>query len=239
MSDNNADNYDAYLTQLLELPPGPERDNLLELLKSATATSLQPDLYMQSVRVLEVADLLWAEGFRAPALDEDPIAAMLGLVPDSRYQLDSRAFKRALQASGLKPTGLAAALTRRGWEVATRDVFGWEGRGASRVSPALLRVVAQVLNVDPDRITATADAGAAPQPTATLSVADEVAASPKFRQVVERYARLRGMTERMAASALHSGMVATVHRGEHPTVAQMLASVEAMVDALEANSEDT
>lgn len=216
------------VARLLELPPGRERERLLSELSGEGRAEAQ--------RLLEVADLVWADAHGAPALDDDPAAAVLGLVPDVGYQLDSAALRRARSSAGLKPTALAAALARRGWSVSAGDVFGWETRTAAAVPPALVRAVAEILRIDPDRLTIASasrnrPAVGASQPA--VMIAAEVASAPQFRALVERFARVQRMTTKMASSALQARMLATVHRGDQPTAEQMLAAVEALVDALE------
>lgn len=216
------------LARLLELPPGPERGRLLR--------ELSVEARAEAQGLLEVADLVWEDAHGAPALEDDPTAAVLGLVPEAGYQLDPAALKRARTRAGLKPTALAAALTRRGWSVSAGDVFRWETRTAAAVPPALVRAVAELLRVDPDRL--TIESAARDRPTfgagqLAVKIAGEVASTPQFRSLTERFARVQGVTTRMASSALRARMLATVHRGDQPTAEQMLAAVEALVDALE------
>lgn len=238
MTDEQQDAYAKYIARLLELPPGDERDRMLETLRVQTFGGVVgDDVYDDVRRLVQVADLVWLDAHRAPALEDDAVAAMLGLVPDAGYRLDPTAFKRARAAARMEPTTIADVLTKRGWTVSAGDVFNWEIRGAASVPPALIRAVAQVLNTNPDRLTA---------PTSRLASAEahienatqQAAASPRFVALVARFARIQGMTEKMAASALQSRMLATVHRGEHPTADQTLSSVEALVDALESDDID-
>ena len=236
-NDAQPDQYTEYLERPLELPPGTERDRLLEELRTWPSANDTADPFTSAKRVLRAADLLWADAHQAPALEDDPIAAMLGLVPDAGYQLDPRAFKRAREASGLQPTAVVAALAKRGWQVTIRDVFTWELKGAPGVPPALLRAAAEVLKVDADRLTRP-NTAAARVPTEAARVAVEAAASPRFAELTKRFARLQGLTPKMSGSVLHSRMLATVNRGEHPTAAQMLASLEALVEALEQTEPD-
>jgi len=237
-SNAHPDRYSELLERLLELSPGRERDRLLESLRLETLGGHLDQMYLDAQRIVRAADLLWADAHRAPALEDDPVAAMLGLVPDASYQLDPRALKRAREASGLQPTTFAQALNRRGWKVTTREVFAWEVKGAPSAPPALLRAAAEVLKVDPDRLTRQTARVAASKPPEAVPVANEAAASPQFQDLVARFARLQGIPSRMAGSALQSRMLATVHRGEHPTPDQMLASLEALIEALENTETD-
>ena len=103
--------------------------------------------------------------------------------------------------------------------------------------PALVRATAEVLGTDPDQLTRQTTPIAASKPHLAVLVAKEAQASPRFESLVARFAKLQGIPAKMAASALGSRMVATVQRGEHPDADQMLASVEALIDALETPDE--
>ena len=221
--------FDPEFERLLELPPGADREPLLR--------TMTPRAQEQARRMLAVADLAWVAGQAAPPLEEDPVAAMLGLVPDPGYQLNPVAFKRARARANVKPTMLAAALSQRGWSVSAGDVFGWERTGDPSMSPALVRAVAAELHTEPDTLTSTAG-----QPgTATEShrhavarkVAADVAKTPAFKNLVARFARLQHVSLGVATSTLQSRMLTTAQRGEHPTPEQMLAAVEGLVNALE------
>lgn len=232
MTNADPDPYSEVLEQLLELPPGSERDRLLESLRAETLGAID-DMYLEARRVLRAADILWADAHRAPAIEEDAVAAMLGLVPDDNYQLDPRALKRAREAARLQPTTFAQGLNRRGWKVTTRDVFDWEIKGAPSASPALLRAAAEVLHTNPDRLIRQTTRIAASRASEAVQVASNAVASPRFAGLVARFAKLHGIPAKMAHSALRSRMVATVHRGEQPDADQMLASLEALIEALE------
>ena len=164
----------------------------------------------------------------APPLESDPVAAMLGLLPDPRWALDPTALTGARKAAGLKTRELADRLVARGWDVESRDVFRWETRSTTDVSPALIQAIAEVTGTNPDRLTTSQ--GESP-------MQKYVAAATRTRQfhgLVERWARLQGVSARMAASALESRMLATVQRGDHPDTDQLLQSLDALVTAMEA-----
>ena len=71
---------DEALETLLETPAGPERDKLLANLSQEQRTVV--------ARMLEIDDLVWETAHGAPPLESDPVAAMLGLVPDASFRLD-------------------------------------------------------------------------------------------------------------------------------------------------------
>ncbi|WP_332643568.1 hypothetical protein [Aeromicrobium sp.] len=177
--------------------------------------------------LLNVADLLWETAHGAPPIASDPTAAMLGLVPDPKYALYSRALKRLRSNAQMKPSQLASQLRERGWRLETRDVVRWESRPSADVSPALIRAIAAALGAEPDELTSSASG-------ATIGVSlTGLTASPKFARLAARWAAIQGISIPMARSALESRVVATVHRGEWPDDDQLLQSLEVLVDSVE------
>ncbi len=194
--------------------------------------NLEPALVPEAVELLDIVDLLWEAAHGAPPLEQDPVAAMLGLVPDSSRSLSDSALKQAMQTAGLKPSSLAEKLTDRGWEVATRDVFNWQNRGDASVPPALIQAIAEVTGTTADKL--TVDRGESPGHRALQSVTS----SPAFKALAERWALLRGTTMSLGASALEARLAASVFRGNTPSEEQMLASLEALVEALASRSDE-
>lgn len=184
----------------------------------------------ESVELLDVADLLWEAAHGAPPLERDPVAATLGLVPDSARSLDGNALKRTLQETGIRVSNLAQALSARGWDVATRDVFNWQTRENALVPPALIQAVAEITGVAPERLTTNRGE------TSTHVAFKSVTSSTRFRELAERWARLRNTTIDLSTSALESRLAASVFRGVEPDESQILASLEAMISALESET---
>jgi transcriptional regulator with XRE-family HTH domain len=177
--------------------------------------------------LVEVADLLWEAGQGAPPLQDDPIAAMLGLVPDPNQALDPKALKSARMKAGLSPSQLAQRLTERGWEVNQAKVAGWEGRSSDEVHPALIKAIAEETQTSIDRLTTKREA------TSHGKTIAAVVRSDRFADLKARWARLRGVPSEMAESMLVSRMNAAVHRGDHPSEEQLLANLEALLGAIE------
>lgn len=177
--------------------------------------------------LLEVADLLWEEAHGAPALADDPVAAMLGLVPDPARSLNPQALARVTKSARMKASGLAQALTDRGWQVSEGDVFNWQTRGSQAVSPALIQAIAEITGSTIDSL--TVDLGAAPSSSELRAVTE----TAKFKELVVRWTRMRRISEDLAISALTARLATSVHRGVQPDGDQMLDSLEALVDALE------
>lgn len=178
-------------------------------------------------KLLEAADLAWVSEQTAPPLADDPVAAMLGLVPDSELELDGKALSSARKRSGLTVSALAKRLSDRGWEVTGRDIFAWEsGKNLPRV-PALINALAEVAGADADRL--RRPCGTDPE-RARLAA---VVGSETFKALAQRWARLQGTTIALASSALESRMLVAVHRGGAPEADVLLASLEALVDSVE------
>lgn len=182
------------------------------------------------VELFDVADLLWEAAHGAPSLERDPVAAILGLVPDSARSLDGRALKRVLQSAGLQVSALAQVLAARGWDVATRDVFNWQTRDNATVPPALIQAIAEITCVAPEKL--TIDRG----DSQTHMALKSATSSTRFHELAKRWARLRKTTLDLGASALESRLAASVFRGGEPDENQMLASLEALISALESET---
>jgi hypothetical protein len=182
--------------------------------------------------LLKVADLLWEEAHGAPPLEDDPVAAMLGLVPDPSRSLDPRALTRVTKSTGIKASGLAQALNERGWDVSTRDVFNWQTKGSHEMSPALIQAIAETTGSTIDNL--TVDRGSS-QLSSELRAVTQTA---RFKRLVTRWAHLRNTSADLATSALTARLATSVHRGKQPEADQMLNSLEALVDALEADGPD-
>jgi hypothetical protein len=221
VSENEFNELDELMEMLLETPAGPERDRRV--------AGLNPEQRAVFARLLELDDLAWELSHGAPPLQSDPVAAMLGLVPDSSFRLDSTAFTQLCARSGLKPTKLADRLKVRGWSVDASDVFRWQTSVASDVSPALVRAIAEELGTTPDKLVAAP----ATQHGALDTVADVVTATKRFGDLVQRFALSQGISPSMAQSVLRTRMLATVQRGSEPEAEQMLESLEVLVRALE------
>lgn len=195
--------------------------------RGGSRPSLSEDDRVEVESLIEVADLLWEAGHGAPPLKSDPVAALLGLNPDPRCALDPKALARARKNARLKASELADRLVARGWEVQGRDVFRWENQSATDVAPALIKAIAEETGTNIDLLTMS-------QPSAVEhEVVAAVTRSPGFEGLVDRWARFQGVSRALAASALESRMLATVHRGDRPDAEQLLQSLDALVTAVE------
>lgn len=208
-------------------------DEVAEILDARNGQSAldagEPYLERDSVlrALLEAADVAWASQQSAPPIADDPVAAMLGLVPDPETELDGKALAGARKRAGLTVSALAARLAERGWDVSSRDVFAWEnGRNAPQV-PALINAAAQETGVNADRLRRRVRED--PERAKLAAVVE----SEAFRSLAKRWARIQGTTLALAASALESRMLVAVHRGGAPDRDVLLESLEAMISAVE------
>ncbi|MEE6286278.1 hypothetical protein V2J52_01270 [Georgenia sp. MJ173] len=213
-----SDNRDEEITAILDARAG----------QSALAAAADQSSDRPEVReLLSAADLAWASQQSAPPLADDPVAAMLGLMPDSELELDGRALSNARKGASLTVSALVQRLAARGWEVANRDVFAWEsGKNLTHV-PALINALAEETGVDADRLR---------HKSATDPERSQLAAivgSEAFKVLAQRWARIQGTTVALAASALESRMLVAVHRGGAPENDVLLDSLEALVDSVE------
>lgn len=91
-----------------------------------------------------VATLLRHLGRVVPALEDDPTARMLDLVPDRARQLDPAGLAGAMTHGALSVDQVADRLAARGWEVTGGQVASWVSRGDPSVCPALITAIAAV-----------------------------------------------------------------------------------------------
>ncbi|TFD79412.1 hypothetical protein [Cryobacterium fucosi] len=174
--------------------------------------------------LLEVAELLRLND-AVPPLERDPVAAMLGLIVDPAVALSSRAFTTARRNSGLAPSALAAKLRDRGWQISAADVTRWQTHAPTDLTPGLLAAVADELGTDLGAII-----DRTPTKPEWLIAA---AATRKFADLSERWARLKSLSLPAASSMLESRLLATVNRGDRPETEALLESLDAFVSTLE------
>lgn len=215
----NDEDRDRLLAELIEKPQERER-----ILRDAEFTDRDRD---EIATLLDTADKLWLSAHGAPTLDDDPVAAVLGLVPDPECRLDSAALSRTRKRAGLTVSDVAQRLRERGWEFEKGDVFRWETRTAVDVPPAVVQAIADILSTPVDGLIAA---------SSSLSAPDHLAAvrrHPLFEQLVDRWARVQRVSPAVALATLDSRMLATVHRGEQPDAEQLLRSLDALVTSVE------
>lgn len=216
----NTEDRDDLLARLIEEPRERER-----LLRNAELSNQERQDNIEGL--LATADAVWLSAHGAPNLEDDPVAAMLGLVPDAECRLESKALSRARKRARMKVGDVANRLRQRGWDVQGSDVFRWETRAAQDVPPALVQSLAEILETSVDALVA------APSSTTGSVQLAAVKGSALFDQLVDRWARVQRVSRAVATASLESRMLATVHRGEHPDEEQLLHSLEALVASVE------
>lgn len=219
-----------------------EQDRMSELVSERARNprmpapdDVTPEEWAQVVRLAAVEAALFDHAHGAPALEDDPVAAMLGLVPDPNLSLDGTALKRARTRAGLKVSEVARALTEEGWDITTAEVAGWESHDSTVLAPVLLQSVARLVSTSVESITTSRTV--APETAGAVSSSkraiDAVTATSAFQELTRRFAAVQGLSRAVAASTLRSRALATVHRGDEPDAAQWLKTLEAFVTALE------
>lgn len=219
----NNEERDEVLMRLIEQP-----DSRDETLKSCDSDADREEL----VGLLQIADLSWLSAQEAPALEADPVAAMLGLIPESEFRLDPASLTRARRSAKLSVSQLAERLTRRGWAVKTSDVFRWENRTAADVPPAMIQALSEILETATERLVATE---AVAETSEDLRAVRE---SSLFKDLVARWSQAVHVSRSVAAAMLESRMLATVHRGDQPDTEQLLMSLETLVTSVETRTEN-
>ncbi len=182
--------------------------------------------------LLHVAEMIWELGSGAPALEADPVAAELGLVPDPNRALDSRALKAAMAKAGVRVSDVAARLKGRHWEVETRDVFAWISSGGPDVPPALISAIAEILSTSAQRLTSER------RPTSLEVALRELVQTPAFESLAQRWALIQRSSLAAARATLAARVPAAVNRGDHPDLDQMLASLAEVVSLSERSQRD-
>jgi transcriptional regulator with XRE-family HTH domain len=204
--------YIDYLTGAASSPPN------LEGLDEQTA---------EQVRALcDLADLLW-ESNAAPALEDDPVAAMLGLIPDPHLTLAPAKLKSARTRQRLKVSEVSHRLKLRGWDVQTQQVAAWERRPDPSVSPALVEAIATVLSTDARTLTQPHQDAPVDQTIAKVLTSD------RFAAIARRWSQMYRITYTAAESSLRSTMFATARRGEQLTTDQWFEVLEDLMEAKE------
>ncbi|MBO0596335.1 hypothetical protein I2485_03955 [Nesterenkonia sp. E16_7] len=210
---------DEILTQLIDRPQERER-----ILHEARLSGEKTD---QLMTLADTADMLWLSAQGAPPLENDPVAALLGLVPNQSCAIDSTALSRVRKRSRMTVSDVAKRLQERGWEFSKSDVLRWEMRTAADVPPAVGQALADILGTEVESLISTASPDTfAPQIAA-------VRRHPLFENLVNRWAEAMHVSRTVAASALEGRMLTTVHRGERPDTEQLVSSLEALVTSIE------
>ncbi|MFE2755356.1 hypothetical protein ACFXGA_25465 [Actinosynnema sp. NPDC059335] len=88
-----------------------------------------------------------AIGGAPPVRRDDPVAQMLGLVPDPDVALDGRKLALARKRAKLNLAQFLERLNSRGWDATLQQAFQWE-QNSTVLAPALVDAIADELGVD-------------------------------------------------------------------------------------------
>jgi hypothetical protein len=199
----------------------------LERALAAHRHGLMPDTALNTDEQQLIDDLLpWLEAFQdateqasadasaasapqtspEPVLADDPVALMLGLVPDPASVVGGPKLKQARQRAGLKLPQLSDRLRTRGWNVTTGECLRWEMVPAA-LPPALVTAIADELNVSDTALLATHDGG-----NELNDLLDDARISAFLSdwaaEIAVEPGTLRGRTASMLASGAHRNRTA-------------------------------
>lgn len=140
-------------------------------------------------------------GATPPVRHDDPVALMLGLVPDPDVALDGNRLSTARKKAKLDLAEFLQRLNDRGWELTLRQTFQWE-QGTTVLAPALIDAIADELGVDRRMLLA---------PTAVPSEQDDLFDDARVRAFLSQWAGeakvsvdfLRDRTSKMLATAAY------------------------------------
>ena len=178
--------------------------------------------WAEAQSLAEVEKLLGAQG--APALEHDPVAAMLGLRPVPALVLDGPAMKQL--RGKLSVSEVANRLQAYGWEVLAADVRSWQNSSAAvALAPALMERIAAVLGSTVEAI--TRETGSMVDPA--------IASDPRWESIVERLAAVLRVAWAQAEIRLAGAMTAAAYRHEAPD--SFLEAADAYVTRLERSRE--
>ena len=215
----NAEELDQVVETLLDHPA-----DRAQIVSNANLTPTQT---VQVEELLAIADAVWIAGYEPPARESDPVAAMLGLIPDPALKLNPRALAKARQKARVDIADVARQLQMVGWEYTTADVFRWETKAVDNVPPAVMNAVADFIGADVDSLVAS------PNRNADRSVLAGFVETDQFASLVERWAAAVNVPQTVAAAELRSRSLATVHRGAEPDEVQLMAVLDALVTSVE------
>ena len=90
---------------------------------------------------------------QVPVRADDPVALLLGLVPDPAVVVNGRKLAAARKRARLDLGQLVDHLRARGWDVTTQQGLQWE-LGQPQLPPALIAALAEELSVEDDALLA-------------------------------------------------------------------------------------
>jgi hypothetical protein len=95
----------------------------------------------------------------------------------------------------------------------------------------VIESIANILAVPVDQLVATAT------PDAAEPLALRLREHPAFAALAERWARVQRVSASVAAAALETRALATVHRGGEPDAEQMVRLLDSLISSIESTKE--
>jgi len=151
-----------------------------------------------------------------PVRPDDPVALMLGLVPDPDVLVNGRKLADARKRARLNLGQLVDRLRARGWEVTAPVALEWEF-GQLALPPALITAIAEELAVDDDSLLATAP---------TRREQRDLFDDQRIRAYLADWAAEAGVEPEWLRDRASATLAAAAHRN------RTSGSVEALLDVL-------
>lgn len=178
--------------------------------------------------LFRIIDANWATDIDLPPLENDPVARALGLLvtqETDRVAVGGSRIKARRQALGLSRSGLAAAVTREGWNASPQDVALLERADAEVLPSAQALALANALKTGIESL-----AHAAGDPLAEFVAWLH---STEFDQIVSRWATGAGRDPQAAAVEARAKMLAPARRsGGGGGRTQWLQTLQAILEAM-------
>jgi hypothetical protein len=198
------------LTPNIDLDPG-DQDLFDDLLPWIDA------LHIAAAQVAaEQAPALVDPGKSDSIRSDDPIALMLGLVPDADTLVEGRKLAHARKQAKLDLGQLLDRLRARGWEIDTREGLRWE-LGQASLPPALIAAIASELGIAQASLLATPKAG---------SDLDDLFTEARVAAFLADWAAEAGVAPGVLRARASATLAGAAHRN------RTAGSVDALLDVL-------
>lgn len=151
-----------------------------------------------------------------PIRADDPVALMLGLVPDPNVVVDGRKLALARKRAKLDLAQFLNRLRARGWDVTTHQGLQWE-LGQTPLAPALITAIADELAVDDGALLAA---------TTSRSEHDDLFDDARIRAFLADWSAETGVEPDVLRQRTSSTLAGAAHRNRTG------GSVDALLDVL-------
>lgn len=154
---------------------------------------------------------------RVPVRADDPVALMLGLVPDPAVVVSGSKLAKVRKSARLNLEQFVGRLRARGWEVTVQQCFRWE-IGRPELSPALITAIAEELSVDDDALLDQGQRGA--------NEYAEILDDQRIADFITDWASESGLEPELVRKRVSKTLATAAHRNRTG------GSVESMLDVL-------